>query len=278
MTVAGLSPRSRLQRCRAELMMLGDLSPSSQGEHSPAEAAAERRAQARESREAALQELRDRSVGAREEALGACGGSSSMQQHMQDRIVHHRREVDGLEAQLDEAEANNKVLENELLHLHEELARQRRDALRASAAAQEELRALTNKCADAWEEREDALELLDEALKKGANLHRELRQALDAREADARAAETQKGHLEAARAELQEAVQTSEAQLAAERVARLKAEDEGKMLRQQLETLRAERAEQGGQENLARAAAEAQLELETKARQSLKVKGSRFRG
>ena len=264
---------------------LGDVSPAgSSGDDG--RLAAARRQDRDQRREAALNDLSPRDGGDREDAspgrasgggadVGSGGGTprssvgGSGGGGARERVQVDRRQLDGLEQQLEDAEDNNAILENEVLRLHEELARQRREALRAGAAAADEVRALRKQCADAWEEREDALELLDESVAKAAALHRRLSASEEARAADGEAGRAQLGQVEAAKARLLDAVHAAEDQSAVERVARLKAEDEATLLRQQLAALKAEHDAQGGAEDEARAAAAQALEAEQAARRSL---------
>ena len=64
-------------------------------------------------------------------------------------------------------------------------------------------------------------------------------------------------------------MQTGESELAAEKIARLKAEEDNKVLRQQLAALKSEHEDKGGEEDAAREASRAALEAETAARRSL---------
>jgi len=235
-------------------------------------------------REAALQELYVR--GNSDEALGvpvgSVGSASSSnpcngargdeREHAREKRVDTAaattREIE-LGQQLEDAEEHNQILENELLKLHEEKERSRRDLIRKTAQAQEDIRQLKNQVREAWEEREDALELLDQSVAKAASLHSRLQTLQETRNGEVAAAASQARQLEGAKQELQTAVQTGESDLAAEKIARLKAEEDNKVLRQQLAALKSEHQDKGGQEDAAREAARAALEAESAARRSL---------
>lgn len=234
-------------------------------------------------REAALQELHARGKGddllggppvnASDSIAASSSAAGDQRGHVRERrmeaLAVTGREIE-LGQQLEDAEANNLILENELLRLHEEKERLRREAVRSSAQAQEEIRVLTAKCSEAWEEREDALELLDQSVAKAASLHRRLQTLQEAHAAQTAGAASQASQLEAAKHELQTALQTGESQLAAEKIARLKAEEDNKVLKQQVATLKSEQDDKGGQEDAAREAAKAALEAESAARRSLR--------